>query len=402
MSDVSDKARRLPAAVKRLGWVSFFTDVAADMISVLLPLFLVGSLGASYSFVGVIDGAAESISSFLKIASGKWVDRSRAHKKLTLLGYGIAGIARPLIAIATAPWHVLLIRVGDRVGKGIRTAPRDAWIAEVSAPTDRARAFGFHRTMDNAGSFIGPMVGLLLYRGFDLPLRTVFGLAAVPGFFAIALLVWGLRDAKVSEVNAEVREEPPPAEGAKEKMPRSLRAFFVVLFLFTLSNASDFFIILRAKEAGLDDTWILIVWTAFAGLRALVTTPGSLLSDKIGRKPTLLLGWILYGAVYVGFAYCQAPWQFIALLAAYSGFYGLTEGAERALVADLAPRARRGAAFGFFHAVVGFAALPASYFFGRIADATSLSRAFLVAGGIALAASVLLTVLVRNERLQRS
>jgi MFS family permease len=384
--------RKLSPTVVRLGLVSLFTDISSDMVTPLLPIFLTQVLGASFGFVGLVDGAAETVASFLKIFSGRWSDRYRRHKPPTVFGYVLSAVARPIIALTLAPWQVLAVRVTDRIGKGIRSAPRDAWITHVTQPEYRGRAFGFHRAMDNAGAFIGPLLGLALYRGLGLPLRWVFACCVIPGVAAIIAVL----------ASSEPPPETSPSPGAarapdRARLPTSLKLFLATIFLFTLANASDFFLVLKAKTLHVDDGMILVLWTGLSGLRAIASTPGSLLSDRMGRRQTLLAGWAIYAAVYVGFSFAHGLTTFALLLVAYAGYYGLTEGVERALVADLAPPEARGSAFGTYYAVVGVGALPASYVFGAIADASTIDLAFRVAAGFAIGAAALLAVAVRSR-----
>lgn len=393
-----ESATRLSPTVVRLGFVSLLTDVASDMIVPLLPIFLTTVLHASFGFVGAVDGAADTASSLLKILSGRLSDRVTRRKPLVVLGYVIAGLVRPLVAFALAPWHVLAVRVTDRVGKGLRTAPRDAWIASVTPDALRGRAFGLHRAMDNFGGFLGPLLGLLLHVGLGLSLRWTFALASVPGFIGILVLLTA-RDAGAAPqptpiVAASTQEPSSP----RVPLPRELVLFYVVLFFFALAGSSDAFVILRAKDAGASDTWVLLLWTGFSGVRAMLGTHGSMLSDKFGRRGMLLAGWFLYALVYVAFAFVDGVFGFALVLAVYAGFYAITEGTERALVADLAPTSARGTAFGVFHGVIGLAALPASLLFGAIADATDLKTAFLVDAGIAGVAGLLLAVLLARGR----
>jgi MFS family permease len=383
----SDDAALSPA-VFRLGLVSLLTDVAGDVVTTLLPFFLVGTLGASFGFVGVVDGAADALSSFLKVVAGRLGDGRTPKKQLVLAGYSLAGLARPLMALASAPVHVLLIRVTDRIGKGIRTAPRDAWIADVTPPAQRGRAYGVHRAMDNLGAFLGPIVALLLHRGLGLTLPTVFALTVVPGALAV-LLLWRTPAPSPSAA-------PAPQRAPAAPLPVRLRAFLAVAFVFALSNASDAFVLLLGQEVGLDESEVLGGWIAFAGLRALAIAPGSALSDRIGRRTTLLLGWLLYAASYFSFSVASEPLHWALTLVLYTGYYGLTEGAERALVADLAPGAQRGAAFGWFHGLLGLALLPASAVFGAIADAAGLAAAFRASACVALVAALALLAVVRS------
>jgi MFS family permease len=399
-----DSATRLSPTVVRLGFVSLLTDVASDMIIPLLPIFLTTVLHASLGFVGAVDGAAETTASLLKVLSGRLADRVTRRKPLVVAGYALAALVRPLVALAFSPWHVLAVRVTDRIGKGVRSAPRDAWIASVTPPKLRGRAFGLHRAMDNLGGFLGPLLGLLLHVGLGLDLRWTFALASVPGFLGVIVLLT-TRDSDA--LAQRTQDAAVAAEGAsagattavvRAPLPRALVLFYVVLFFFALAGSSDAFVILRAKEAGASDTWVLLLWTGFSGLRALLATHGAMLSDRFGRRGTLLAGWVLYALVYVAFAFVDGIASFAAVLAIYAGFYALTEGTERALVADLAPESTRGTAFGLFHGVLGLAALPASLLFGVIADATSMRVAFLVDAGIASLAVVLLALLLASTR----
>lgn len=382
----------LSPTVIRLGVVSLLTDVAGDLVTTLLPFFLVGTLGASMGTVGLIDGAADALSSLIKVAAGRLGDGRVKKKRLVVAGYVIAALARPLIAFAATPLHVLAVRITDRVGKGIRTAPRDAWIADVTPPAHRGRAYGVHRALDNAGAFLGPILGLFLYRGLELPLTTVFLITIVPGALAIALLT------TIAEP-----ETPPapavlaPAPVGRAPLPSRLRWFFVALFVFGLATASDAFVLLLGREVGLDETVVLSTWIGFAGVRTLLSGPGAALSDRIGRRRSLLLGWTLYAAVYAGFSLVDDQLGWTVVLALYAVYYALTEGAERALVADLSPVASRGTAFGWFHGVLGLALLPASWGFGALADRFELAVAFRVAAGLAAAATLGLALVLRAD-----
>jgi len=418
-----DSAARLSPTVVRLGFVSLLTDVASDMIIPLLPIFLTTVLHASFGFVGAVDGAAETTASLLKIVSGRLSDRVTRRKPLVVAGYTLAALVRPLVALAFSPWHVLAVRITDRIGKGVRSAPRDAWIASVTPPALRGRAFGLHRAMDNLGGFLGPLLGLLLHVVLGLDLRWTFALASIPGFLGVIVLLTARDSDALAEREREAAISPPatplpatalpatalPATSlpgtslpagpsARAPLPRALVLFYVVLFFFALAGSSDAFVILRAKDAGASDTWVLLLWTGFSGMRALLATHGSMLSDKFGRRGTLLAGWVLYALVYVAFAFVDGVPGFAVVLAVYAGFYALTEGTERALVADLAPASTRGTAFGIFHGVIGLAALPASLLFGAIADVTSLRTAFLIDAGIASVAAVMLGVLLASTR----
>ena len=375
-----------------LGVVSFFTDVSSEMIYPLLPVFLTTVLGASPGMLGAIEGAAETTAAFLKLASGWWSDRVRRRKPLVVFGYALAAAMRPLVAIAQSGIQVLMIRVSDRVGKGIRNSPRDALIADSVDPSIRGRAFGFHRAADNAGAVFGPLIAFALLNWVHTPLRTVFWLAAIPGVIAIVVLVVGVR-----ETAREIHAHSPgqagsPRLASADKLPGSFWSFLAVMFVFTLGNSTDAFLILRATQLGLPVALTPILWAAFHLVKSGSSTPGGALSDRVGRKPTLIAGWLLFAAVYAGFAFATAHWQAWALFLVYGLFFGLTEGAERAFVSDLVPATRRGAAFGWFYLAVGLAALPASVVFGLVWEHAGPATAFLMGASLALLASIGLTL----------
>jgi MFS family permease len=382
----------LPRAVRRLGLVSLLTDASSDMIYPLLPAFLTGTLGARASFVGLVEGLAEAVASVLKIVSGRLADRSPRKKPLIVAGYSLSSLARPLVALATAPWHVLAVRVTDRVGKGVRSAPRDALLAHVTPPALRGRAYGFHRAMDNAGAVVGPLVASALLF-FHVELRTVFALAALPALLSVAVLVFGVR---------EDEPEPSPAPAAPVDPHAPVGGptwrYLGVLALFTLGNSSDAFLLLRAQEAGVSLAAVPLLWTALHVVKSLGATAGGALSDRIGRRVTIAAGWLLYALAYAGLAVADRPWRVWALFGVYGLFHALTEGPERALVADLAPDRGRGRAFGLFHAVTGALLLPASLLTGLLWERASPAVALLTGSALALAAAVGLLALVPEGR----
>ena len=367
-----------------LAAVSFLTDVASDMTYPLLPVFLASVLGVSATAVGAIEGAAESTAALLKLASGWWSDRLARRKPLVLAGYTIASVVRPLIGLAQTASQVLAIRVTDRIGKGIRGAPRDALIADSVDPAIRGRAFGFHRAADHAGAVLGPLLAFALLRWADLDLRSLFLWTAVPGALAVAALAFG------------VREVPRSAPARSAKKPADLRtplggrfwAFLTVLFVFTLGNSTDAFLLLRAADLGVDDALVPILWAMLHVVKSLSSTPGGILSDRLGRKPLLVTGWLLYAAVYLALGQAGAEWQAWALFGVYGIYFGLTEGVEKALVADLVPEDRRGAAFGWYNLALGLGALPASLLFGAIWDWKGPTAAFTFGAALALLAAL--------------
>lgn len=376
---------RLSRNVYALTAVSFLTDVSSEMIYPLLPAFLTITLGASASFVGAIEGAAESTAALLKLASGWWSDRVRRRKPLVVAGYTIASIMRPLVAIAQSASQVLVIRVSDRVGKGIRNSPRDALIADSVDPSIRGRAFGFNRTGDHTGGVVGPLVAFALLHWMHVGLRTVFWWAVVPGALAVATVLFG-----VSDVPQQPRDERTLKPQADLSQPLGGRfwAILGVILVFTLGNSTDAFLLLRAQQLGVPVALAPILWAFLHVIKALSSTPGGVLSDRVGRKPLLVAGWLLYAAVYFAFGRASAWWHAWALFGIYGIFFGLTEGTERALVTDIVPVSRRGTAFGWYNLTIGLGALPASIIFGALWDRFGSRIAFDFGATLALAAAL--------------
>jgi MFS family permease len=369
-------SRRLPATVVALGFVSLCTDLSSEMIVPLLPAFLT-TLGAGGTLIGLIDGVAETTSAWLKLVAGTWADRAARRKPLVVAGYALASAARPMMAIITAPWHALVVRFVDRVGKGVRSSPRDALIADAAPAAQRGAAFGFHRAMDHAGALGGPLVAYALVTWGALSTRAVFALAAVPAAIAVVVLVAFVREAP----RARPAPDGPPA--ARASLPARFWRYLVVVALFTLASSSDMFLLLRAHELGVPTAHALLLWALLHLVRSTLSTPLGALSDRVPRRRLIVGGWLVYAAVYVAFAYASAPWHVWALFAAYGVYSAATEGAEKALVADLAPADARGRAFGWFNFVVGACALPASLGFGLVWDHVGHATAFLAAAGLA-------------------
>ena len=369
--------------VLALSAVSFLTDVSSEMIYPLLPVFLTTVLGANASFIGAIEGAAESTAALLKLASGWWSDRIKRRKPLVALGYAIAGVMRPLVALATSASQVLAIRVSDRVGKGIRNAPRDALLAESVDPRIRGMAYGLHRSADNAGAVVGPLIAFALLTWHVAALRTVFWLAAIPGLLGVIVVLVAVR-----EVPRDASKPASTGPDLTQPLGGQFWRVLLVIFVFTLGNSTDAFLLLRANQLGVPVALAPILWAVLNGVKALSNTPGGALSDRVGRRPLLIAGWLLYAAVYFGFARAGAAWQAWALFAVYGIFFGLTEGSERALIADLVGAERRGTAFGWYNLAIGLGALPASLLFGYVWDRAGAPTAFVMGSGFALAAAI--------------
>ena len=393
------KRARLPGTVKALAAVSLFTDASSEMIYPLLPAFLTATLGVGAAWVGIIEGAADAVASLLKLASGWWSDRVPRRKPLVVAGYSIAAVLRPFIGVAGAAWQVLAIRVGDRVGKGIRGAPRDAMIADAVPASDRGRAFGVQRAADHAGAFIGPLIAFVLLQWVGVTVRQVFLLAAIPGAIAVAVAVWGVKeDGRRGTVDG--RRAPAAVAAVPSGVPlaaplgASFWRYLAVLVLFTLGNSTDAFLLLRASQLGVSAAMIPLLWAALHVVKSATSIPAGAWSDRVGRRTMIAAGWLWYALVYLGFAAATSTWHAWALFIAYGLFFGLTEAVERALVADLVPSDRRGLAFGWYNGVIGAAVLPASVVFGLLWDWRGSSFAFTVGAVCAALASIGL-VLVR-------
>ncbi len=383
---------RLSRNVKALAAVSLLTDVSSEMIYPLLPLFLATVLGASASTLGLIEGLAESTASMLKVVSGWWSDRLGRRKPFVVAGYGLAAVARPLMGLVTSPWQALAVRLSDRTGKGVRTSARDALLADSADPSQRGRAFGFLRAGDNAGAVLGPLLAWVMLGYGAVPLRRVFVWAAVPGVIAVVVLLLVVRERAVPA--------SPARRGGVKPIPEvgglglTFWRYLAVLLVFTLGNCTDAFLLLRAAQLGVTTALIPILWAAFSLVKMLCSTPGGVLSDRVGRRPLIVAGWVVFAVVYLLFGRATDAWHAWALFAVYGIGLGLSEGVEKALVADLVPAARRGAAFGFYNFVIGIGALPASLLFGIVWDRVGPSAAFTMGAVLAGVAAAALLVLV--------
>ncbi len=388
------KPSRVPTVVKRLGWVSFFTDVGSEMIYPLLPALLL-SFGGTAVWLGAMEGIAEGLSALVKWRIGPVVDRVARKKPLILGGYVLATFARPLISMTTAGWHVMVLRSLDRIGKGVRGVPRDALVAESVEKESLATAFAFHRMMDNAGSVVGPIVAFTLLRALELPIRVVIALAVFPGLVSCGVLLFGVKEpARAEHAPPEPGAPAPVPDGA---LPRSVHRYLLVLALFTLGASADSFLVLRAVELGMSAAWAPLLWLALSGAKAASNMPGGWLADRVGRKGTLVAAWLLYAAFYASAPYVTSPIAFAAIVVAYGAYYGLAEGTERALLAAQVPAALRGRAFGAMHAVTGLAVLPANLLFGLLYS-RHVALAFGVSAACAAGAAVLLLLVVKEHQ----
>jgi MFS family permease len=388
--------------------VSFFTDVSTEMIYPLLPVFLASVLGANASFIGAIEGTAETTASLLKLLSGWWSDKVSSRKPFVVAGYLIASIVRPFTAATHTARQVLAIRVTDRIGKGIRTSARDALLADSALPEVRGRAFGFHAAADNAGAVLGPLVAFFILRlhgvgvldtskhlspSDEHAMMNVFWLSAIPAAIAMVILIVVVKDIPRHGDDRSGAQ----ARDAVSRLGGRFWAYLLVVLLFTLGNSTDAFLLLRANQLGVPVALAPILWALLNFVKSATGTYGGQLSDTVGRKPLIVGGWLLYAAVYFAFGWAGAPWQAWALFAVYGIFYGMTEGTEKALVADIVPRVRRGAAFGWYNLAIGLGALPASLIFGWIWDRSGAPSAFVFGASLALVAAILMAVVAPSS-----
>jgi MFS family permease len=386
---------KLPSTVIGLGLVSLFTDISSEAIFPLLPAFMV-TLGASSAFIGLVEGAAELVANVLKYLTGLAADRRSRLKPLVLAGYGLSTVVRPLMAFAAAPWQVLVVRVLDRVGKGVRTSPRDALIAGVTEASIRGRAYGFHRAMDHAGAAIGTLlsVGILWLLGARMgataadaeKMRTVFLWAAVPGVIAMVALALTPEPARPAP--------PPRSSGKAEGLPPQLKRVLVALMLFAFANATDAFLLVKAAKLGAPPLLAPMLWLALHVIKASTATWGGRLADRYGKRNGLILGWAVYAITWGSIGFTGSLVSLFVLTAVYGVSHGLVEGAEKALIADLAGSGARGKAFGSYNMLIGLSALAASTAFGAVWDRFGSVAAFVGSAAFALVAAGVLAMAV--------
>jgi MFS family permease len=393
-----------------LGLVSFLTDVSSEMIFTLLPLFLANILGAAAVIIGFIEGVAESTASLFRIFSGWLSDRLGERKSLAIIGYGLSTLAKPFMYIAATWGLVLGVRFADRLGKGIRTAPRDALVADSVSAEERGKGFGFHRAMDTSGAALGLVVAaavvFFLQKGNLELVRNTYQwlvlIGIVPAVLALFMFFFVREARKGSSEQNDFNSKTSPRSfdrsfsGTKTGFDKRFKVFLGIMFLFTLGNSSDAFLILRAQNVGNCVLYILLMLILFNIVYATVSIPAGILSDKLGRRRIIVFGWLVYAFTYLGFALASASWQIWLLFAFYGVYYGLAEGVARAFVADLVPEDRRGTAYGLFHGIVGITLLPASVIAGWLWQAFSPAAPFYFGAGLAFLAMIGLLALVRE------
>jgi len=424
--------------VLMMGLVSLFTDFSSEMIYPLLPVFIAGLVRAmrpqtgveevlaiAAVYVGTMGGLAETTASLLKIFSGRISDALGKRKALVAVGYGISTVARPAMALAGAAWQVVGLRVADRVGKGVRTSPRDALIADAVESSAHGLAFSFHRVMDHTGAILGPLVGIgvlyaflgqVLWKGTAkvagpeemAALRWLFAIALLPGLAAMVTIFGKVREIAPKPAD---RETGTPRLSAWRRLPGRFYVYVGIVALFSLGNSSDLFLLLYGQKLfGYGLGSIIALWVLLHVSKIVFSFPGGILSDRLGRRPMIVAGWTIYALVYVAMAWLGRgadgavgpAWPFWALIAAYGFYYGMTEGVEKAVVADFAPSAHRGTAYGIYHGAEGLAKLPASLMFGVFWLAVGPAVAFGIGAALAGAAVVLLSILLGATRTKRS
>ena len=401
--------KQLPRNIWAVGFTSMFMDISSEMVLNILPLFLSNVLGVQTSIIGLIDGIAEATASLLKLFSGWLSDRLGGRKWLAVTGYGLSAIVKPLFYIANSWGLVAGVRWADRVGKGIRTAPRDALVADSVTPEARGLAFGFHRAMDTAGALIGILIAALvvwLMQKSNLALsrstfQTIVLVSLIPAVLAVLSLIIGARDVAVKGQRAVPKF-------SLRSMGKPFSIFLVIVSIFTLGNSADAFLILRAQNLGVSVLGILIMLAIFNLIYSLISTPAGSLSDRIGRRRLIVGGWLVYAVIYLGFALAHDSWHVWVLYAVYGVYYGMAYGSANALVADLVPENLRGTAYGTYNAVIGLLAFPSSFIAGilwqGIGGWSGLgpSAPFFFGGLLALIAALLMLFWMPKTRVDRA
>lgn len=385
-----------------LGLVSLLTDTSSEMIFTLVPLFVTNVLGAGAMAVGLIGGLSESYDAIFRIFSGRISDRLQKRKILAVIGYGLSTIVKPFMLLTSAWGGVLGVRFGDRLGKGIRTSPRDALIADSVGAETRGKGFGIHRAMDTAGAVLGLVIAaVIIYTiqggGLDLTresYRWMVIVGVIPAFLAVLVLLIFVHEKGLIKQASE--NAPATFDVPKTGFSRQFKLFLLIMGIFTLGNSSDFFVILRAQNLDVSVLNITLMLVIFNVTYAIISTPAGMLSDRVGRKRVIIIGWMIYGLVYLGFAFSTSVWHIWLLFACYGIYYGIVEGVAKAFVADLVPVERRGTAYGYFQGVVGLTLLPASVLAGWLWETVSPATPFYLGAGLALLAMLGLITLVRE------
>jgi MFS family permease len=399
MNNLANKPMKNKSGISKnvfvLGLVSFFNDVASEMIYPLVPIFLTSILGAPVAIVGLIEGIAESTASILKVISGWLSDKWQKRKSFVVAGYSFSAISKILLSLASSWPFVLIARFIDRFGKGTRTSARDALIAESSKSSVRGKAFGFHRALDTLGAVIGPLLALLAVHFLDNKFRLIFFLAFIPAFIGILLLLFFVKEKK---------KEANSSSGFRfswRELNPSFKIFLLISFIFALGNSSDAFLILRAKNLGLSLTFVVLVYTLFNFTYAIFSTPAGIISDKIGPKKVLLVGFLIFSLVYLFFGFAPSSFFLWFLFPIYGIYMALTEGVGKAYISNLVPQEKTGTAFGIYQTTVGLTTFFASFIAGILWSYIDVSAPFIFGSLMAIISAFLFVVLGEKIKLAK-
>ncbi|WP_066250630.1 MFS transporter [Neobacillus drentensis] len=381
----------LNSVIVVLGMVSLLTDLSSQMIVPILPLYLTSVLHVQVGTVGIIEGIAESTASILKFFSGWISDRFGKRKLLMVVGYGLSNLIKPFFALSSNWGQVLFIRFADRFGKGIRTSPRDAILADTTTKEERGKAFGFRRSMDTLGAALGPFVTYLILTQWNGSYQAVFWLSAIPGLIATLLLIFFLKE-KRNPIKTPSNVKKLPSISFKGLNSRFVW-FTLITTIFTIGNFSDAFLILRAKDVGMAAEYIPLTYFAYNIITSIFSTPFGMISDRIGRRPVLITGYVMFALIYLGFGLVHTVFGIWVLFFIYGLYYATTEGIQKAYVADMVPEGQRGMAMGTFNALTGIAALPASVMAGFLWQSFGAFTAFGVSSLLAIISALLMFIL---------
>lgn len=371
------------------GLTSFFTDTTTKMIYAIMPLFLL-SIGASKMELSLIEGIAESTASILKALSGWWSDKIGKNKPFLVVGYAITAVISPLFSTVTSPLQVLILRFTERVGKGIRTAPRDSLIAGSSGDDQKGRSFGFHKAMDNSGAIIGPLLAFAVLFVFPGDYRRVFLISAVPGLLGVLTIIIFIKEARKSQTEL-------PGRISLKDFPRTYYVFLVIAFVFTLGNSTDALLLVKANDVGIQTMFIPLVYLIFNLVSVIFAVPAGILSDKIGPERLIIFGYLLYSCIYFGFGWTTTKMTVILLFALYGLYSAATDGIQKALVSDLIDKKKRGTGLGIYNSIIGITLLPASLIAGALYDKVDNRAPFFFGAAMALVAALLMVAFYRKK-----
>ena len=372
------------------GLTSFFTDTSTKMVYSVMPLFLL-SIGASKTTISLIEGIAESTASLLKAISGYWSDKIGKNKPFMIIGYGITAIITPLYALARIPIHILFFRFFERIGKGLRAAPRDSLISGSIKKNEAGKTFGFQKAMDNSGAIVGPLIAFLLLSIFPLNYSYIFLLATIPAILGVLTIIIFIREAK-----AEKKETTN--KFSLKQLPKKFYFFLIIIFVFTLGNSADALLLVKTSETGIDKSYIPFVYMIFNTVSVLLAIPIGKLSDRIGREKLIILGFLVYAIVYYFFGRFNSINVFIFLFILYGFYSALTDGSQKAMISDIVSKDLKGTGFGIYHAVLGITLLPASLIAGLLYDKVNSNAPFYFGSVMALIATVLMIIFTITDK----